>query len=857
MNITRIQATLQAYFTEDRRWAHPDRRLVFWYDDNAQFQEIFTELQLPGITKLQLADLPFTTKYRLLIQEPTQAFLLYAPFSEPDLHDNWLLDLQKTGLTFSADPAALIYADLGLTQRALENTIRQHLKFFNSRQRTEALKALQLPVLANAKDLIIGMLSVLAKLKAPDATLAIRQVLMQGLLEDENSLWKEVVSFICPEAFWDTVRDHISFQDEKPSLRKLMIKLLISHLHFTLHGATPTSLKNHVIIPNQRAYAFIDQWMRDQHDAQPLRNIITQDINEEFNLFSTLEPIDTEALIEGTTFEQIDQILIRRCVQELLHSTPKLDRWKTLLTTRRTLFWSSEYLSTYDALEAAIRLINLKQQYHLGFGQFPHEIFEVYAKSLYQFDTAYRHFIYASDRAKPILRESKLIDHIEHIYVNWFLSELGQHWSDALAKSPSPLQWNIPHIPLQTNFFKDNIQSIIDRNDREKVFVIISDAFRYEVAAELQEQLIQELRGEAILTAQLSPLPSITRLGMASLLPGQTIQFQPNTSDVLRNNNSTQGLTARNQTLQINSGNEAIALQAADLLNMTIEAGRETIKPSRIIYIYHDVIDAIGDKAASERQVFDACKKAIEEITKLTKRICNSLNGTRIIITADHGFLYQRQEIDASNKLPMPKEQHILEKNRRYLVSHSPLDISGTLSFQIPHTKENTFVTVPRGSIRFASQGGGAQYVHGGASLQEVCVPALAYHHKRAQKNGEGPAKKVEVQVNARTRKVTNNRFRVSLMQLDAIAGRWRSRRVTIGLYDPTTNNPITDIKQIELSNTSPNPTEREFPIALTVIITNPPSTAQLIVRDEDDDSELINDPWTVSIGIINDFGDF
>lgn len=104
---------------------------------------------------------------------------------------------------------------------------------------------------------------------------------------------------------------------------------------------------------------------------------------------------------------------------------------------------------------------------------------------------------------------------------------------------------------------------------------------------------------------------------------------------------------------------------------------------------------------------------------------------------------------------------------------------------------------------------------------------------------------------------MTNNSFRVSLTQIDVIAGRWRSRRVTIGLYNPSTNQPITNIANIELSHTSPNPTEREFPVALNVIITNPPSTAHLIIRDDDDDSELINEIWTVSIGIINDFGDF
>ena len=856
MNSTRIQSILQSYFTEDNRWAHPDRRLVFWYDDNAQFQDIFTELQLPNIEKLELADIPFTTKYNLIVRSPNTSFLLYAPFREPSAEDNWLLDLQKSGLTFSADPAALIYADLGFIQRSLEPTIRKHLNFFNT-QRTTALQALQLPANTNDRELTIGMLSVLTHLKSADATLLIRQVLMQGLLETENPLWQEITTLLCAEAFWDTVRDHIGFHSTKPSLRSLMLKILISHLDIGIQGATPTEIKTNVISPPQRAYAFLDQWTRDQQDAPNLKAIITQDIAEELHLFQTLESLPTETLIEGSTFEQIDQILIRRCVKTLLESPPDLDRWRVWLNTRRTLFWSSDYLTTYDALEAAIHLTELKQQYNLSFTQPAPQMFEAYATRLYKFDTAYRHFIVASDKAKPILRNSGLIEHVENIYVNGFLSNLGQHWSDALRSSPTFPQWELPTLPLQTNFFQSQVQGIIDRNDREKVFVIISDALRYEVAAELQEKLIKEVRGDATLTAQLSPLPSITRLGMASLLPGRDLEFLPKSGDVLRDNKSTQGIKARNTTLQANSRSEAIALSAAELLSMTIDQGREVIKPNRIIYIYHDVIDAIGDKAASERQVFDACETAIEEIIKLTKRICNSLNGTHVIITADHGFLYQRDSINPNDKLIMPKDDEILETNRRYLVSHQPLEISGTLSFQIPYSQEKLFITVPRGSVRFALQGRGAQYVHGGASLQEVCVPALAYHHKRAIKNDDGPAKKVGVQVNARTRTVTNNRFRISLMQLDTIAGRWRSRRVTIGLYDPKTQDPITDIKHLELNSPSQNPTEREFPIPLTVTITNPPSTAHLIVRDEEDDSELVNETWTVSIGIINDFGDF
>ena len=111
MNTTRIQNTLETLFQDSARWLHPGRRVVFWYDPEQQFTSSFNELQLEGVEKLQLADTAFTVKYHLLVEQPNQTFLLYAPFAEPAPQENWLLDIQKSGLTFSADPAALIYAD--------------------------------------------------------------------------------------------------------------------------------------------------------------------------------------------------------------------------------------------------------------------------------------------------------------------------------------------------------------------------------------------------------------------------------------------------------------------------------------------------------------------------------------------------------------------------------------------------------------------------------------------------------------------------------------------------------------------------------------------------------------------------
>jgi hypothetical protein len=343
---------------------------------------------------------------------------------------------------------------------------------------------------------------------------------------------------------------------------------------------------------------------------------------------------------------------------------------------------------------------------------------------------------------------------------------------------------------------------------------------------------------------------------MAALLPGSSLNLIPDGDDVKRDGLSTLGAIPRQKVLSQNAPVEAKVLQASDLLDTNTELGRELIKPYRLFYIYHDVIDATGDHGV-EREVLDACGKAIEQILRLLKRICNSLNGTHVIITADHGFLYQRRKIEDPDKSPLPKTEDIIKTNRRYVLRSQHLAEEGTLLFPVPYAESKHSVVVPRGSIRFRYSGKGAQYVHGGASLQEVCVPVITYHHKRAEKGDDGPVQKVGVQVSARARKVTNNRFRVSLVQSNAVEGRWRGRSVTLGLYDPATGEALTDLKTIELSSPSTNATEREFPQTLTVTAVNPPSTAYLIVRDADDDEELIRESWTVSLGIINDFGDF
>lgn len=60
-----------------------------------------------------------------------------------------------------------------------------------------------------------------------------------------------------------------------------------------------------------------------------------------------------------------------------------------------------------------------------------------------------------------------------------------------------------------------------------------------------------------------------------------------------------------------------------------------------------------------------------------------------------------------------------------------------------------------------------------------------------------------------------------------------------------------------KLSSSSPHPSDRGINLRLAVTTANPPTNAYLIVKDADDESELLRETWAISLGIANDFGDF
>ena len=82
-------------------------RVVFWYDAQKELRADYEAVDMPGITKLEIAGNEYGLKYRILREEPQQKFLLYHEGPQPENMDNWLLDvLLAHGQHRSGDHAA-------------------------------------------------------------------------------------------------------------------------------------------------------------------------------------------------------------------------------------------------------------------------------------------------------------------------------------------------------------------------------------------------------------------------------------------------------------------------------------------------------------------------------------------------------------------------------------------------------------------------------------------------------------------------------------------------------------------------------------------------------------------------------
>ena len=97
------------------------------------------------------------------------------------------------------------------------------------------------------------------------------------------------------------------------------------------------------------------------------------------------------------------------------------------------------------------------------------------------------------------------------------------------------------------------------------------------------------------------------------------------------------------------------------------------------------------------------------------------------------------------------------------------------------------FAYVPKADLRFKLQGGGLNFVHGGASPQEIIIPVLTYNHRRNDKTLERKGikhGKVNVSVINDRKKITSSKFKVKIFQTEKVTDKMKPRTFRVSLRD-------------------------------------------------------------------------
>ncbi|MDE5824692.1 MAG: BREX-1 system phosphatase PglZ type A, partial [Lachnospiraceae bacterium] len=385
----------------------------------------------------------------------------------------------------------------------------------------------------------------------------------------------------------------------------------------------------------------------------------------------------------------------------------------------------------------------------------------------------------------------------------------------------------------------------------ERTVVIISDAMRYEVGRELFQRMKDDPRCTAKLSAMMSTLPSYTRLGMAALLPHKSLvmkdDYEVYADDVLCND------LARRQTVLQRHCKDSVCVQFDDIKKLKIASLREIFTGKQVVYVYHNQIDARGDKVNTEDEVFNACEDAICEVMELIHRISTNVNTYRFIVTADHGFIYKRDKIAESDKIGgvSNKEAWI---NRRYIVSKEAVNDDGVQNMNLGYIlgyEDDKVVTFPVSSNVFKA-GGGQNYVHGGSSPQEMLVPVLDVKMER----GHMESKPVQIKLVSIVQKITNLITSMDFIQSEPISD--TAKETTYRMVFMSEDNKRISNENIYVADSrEADSAKRIFRMRFLFKNQKYDKNRQyyLVVTDNKTGGELFRHPVIVDITFADDFG--
>lgn len=769
-----IRDKLQDLFTQSR--------LVFWYDRSGDFAEEVKELVPEGVSVWQLTDRnAFRTKLKLEKEDPKGKYLVYAPFAKPDVKVNHLEDTLLYSKEFYADSLSYFMAEAHMPGHL--RPVLEQLKSFlfgpqgrsNKKQRKEAerrredfLHRSQAFDWLTEKEDLLWLLALCTLVQARNTTV---DDLFYGLFAKDDATLEQnlaqIREFNLTEHLWNICRDRFGYQEAEPSIQGFLQCLFVVTTFRNHLDKIPAAWKQYAQeSARQRVNncnVLLDNMMNNV-EYQKRYDELSRQTAQRLQAAQVVKTMPLELFLDSTSFACIDESIIQWINERLVgvDANAELEglTLEEVCRKRLRLHFGRQFQAAYQMLISGTHLLSVTDY------QAPvtlKEIANTYSKTDYQIDTWYRHFFTAYDALEAEIpgQFDTLRTMVQNFYRNQYLEPLLWNWNEAFS---ADYQQEV--VPRQTAFYQDEVAPV-----KEKVAVIISDAFRLEAAKELAARFREDPNCSNITEkVRMAPLPSITPISMAALLPHTTLAVSSDPSLKVTVDGKPCSTTIQREKILQARNRDSAAIDYDTLVAMKAKELREFSAGKEVIYIYHNRIDATGEALKTENSVFQAVDNTLRELFQLVKRLSRTGNIYRFLITADHGFLYTRQKLSESDKLEGVQTGTVLQKDRRFFITEQPVEQEGVYSLpwgKLLGNQDSRYIVLSK-SMSVFKCAGGSNYVHGGSSPQELLVPCLFISTKRGLVDTEDAG----LQLISTLRKVASFTVELQFYQEKAISDR-------------------------------------------------------------------------------------
>lgn len=452
-------------------------------------------------------------------------------------------------------------------------------------------------------------------------------------------------------------------------------------------------------------------------DIRTMANYIerAEIIEKELNLLLACKGIEDFGVRDTFPFEE--RWFLSQTVEAIV--LDDMDKVRQMIARHKDSVWMGrgESQNQWDIVRTAMLLIQNcddAERILADHSRNQSTLIDYYTSTLRETDRCHREFEQvAGDHIDPEGLLTRVISQARSHY-QLLMSKVQNSFVRHMVKEGWPPIGRLSNADVFDKFVAPKIQTV-----GQRVAYILVDALRFELGIVLERQLATD--GNVSLHVACAQLPTITKIGMASLLPsaGQHLKLSKQQDKVVPmiGDVSLENVTQRMSLLRSRYGARFAEFSLVEFLQPKCKIINTV---DLLVLRTNEIDDRLENSPESALSVIhDALKRLRAAVNELGKRGFHD-----IVIATDHGF-FMNLGFEAGDLCPKPKGDWINEHDRALL--GDGVEDSNNFVVAASHVGIRGDFAKFAGPLAMTPYRSNLFYMHGGASLQEAVVPVIEF----------------------------------------------------------------------------------------------------------------------------------